>query len=177
VPVINTDWIPTLMDLCGLGSPSGLDGLSFAPVLTGRGSIPARDLFWHFPHYTNQGSRPTGAMRHQNWVMIEYYDADAPELYDLSSDVGESRDVAAQNPDRVPHMRAALSAWRDSIRAQTNAPNPGFDAAKFKDLYLDVDASRFDPPKANKLEWQKMADWRKEMNAVLQKDKNKQSAQ
>lgn len=177
VPVINTDWIPTLMELAGLDAPSGLEGRSFAPLLTGSGSLPSRDLFWHFPHYTNQGSRPTGAMRRQNWVMVEYYDEEAVELYDLSSDVTESRDVAAQNPDRVAAMRAALAAWRSRIGAQTNRPNPDFDPAKFKDLYVDVDASRFNPAKANESQWQKMADWRKEMNAVLPRGKEKKSTQ
>src|SRR2546423_6363276 len=65
-PVINTDWIPTLMELAGLPSPSGLDAVSFAPLLTGRGPAPHRNLFWHFPHYTNQGSRPTAAIREEN---------------------------------------------------------------------------------------------------------------
>jgi len=81
-PIINTDWIPTLLELAGRPAPSGLDGVSFAALLTGKGPAPKRSFFWHFPHYTNQGSRPGGAMRGGNLVIIDYYDTDAPELYD-----------------------------------------------------------------------------------------------
>ncbi len=83
-PVINTDWIPTLLELAGLPPAMGLDGISFAPALTGRGPAPQRPLFWHFPHYTNQGSRPSGAMRDGNWVYVEYYDEAKSELYNLA---------------------------------------------------------------------------------------------
>jgi hypothetical protein len=77
--------------------------------------------------------------------------------------------VAKREPARVATMRAALAAWRKSVNAQENAPNPDFDAAKFRDLYIDVDASRFRPEKASKSDWKKMWQWRKEMNAVVPK--------
>jgi arylsulfatase A-like enzyme len=99
-PVINTDWLPTLLELAGLPIPSGLDGMSLAALMTGHGPAPKRSLFWHFPHYTNQGSRPSGAMRDGDWMLVEYYDQERAELYDLSSDPGENRDLAARNPER-----------------------------------------------------------------------------
>ena len=142
VPVINTDWIPTLLELAGLPAPPGLDGISFARLLTGQGTAPPQDLFWHFPHYTNQGSRPSGAMREKNWMLVEYYDEEKAELYDLKVDPAEARDVAAGNADRVTRMRSALAAWRRSVGAQPNTPNPDFDPTKFRELYVDVDASR-----------------------------------
>ncbi len=171
-PVINTDWIPTLSELAGLSVPSGLDGISFAPLLTGRGAVPQRSFFWHFPHYTNQGSRPTGAVREGNWMLVEYYDDEKVELYDLSNDIGERRDLAAQKPDQAVSMQAALATWRQRIGAQTNRPNPDFDEAKFRELYVDVDASRFEPAKADQSKWEKMRAWRKTMNAVLPNARN-----
>jgi arylsulfatase A len=165
-PVINTDWVPTLLDLAGQPLPSGLDGLSLAARITGRGAAPKRPLYWHFPHYTNQGSRPSGAMRDNNWMLVEYYDADATELYDLGNDIGETHNVAAQNTERLAQMRASLAAWRQAVKAQTNAPNPNFDPVRYRELYLDVDASRFDPPHADRSLWEKMWSWRKEMDAV-----------
>ena len=166
-PVINTDWIPTLMELAGLPAPSGLDGVSVAALLTGRRPSPHRNLFWHFPHYTNQGSRPSGAMRDDTWMLVEFYDDQMLELYDLSSDIRQTQNVAAQQPDRVAKMHAALAAWRKSVNAQGNTPNPSFDEAKYGELYVDVDASRFEPVKADQAQWQKMWAWRKAMNAVL----------
>jgi arylsulfatase A-like enzyme len=171
VPVINTDWLPTLLELADQTVPPGLDGVSFAALLTGRGSAPKRSLFWHFPHYTNQGSRPAGAMRDENWMFVEHYDDDAMELYDLASDLKEARNVAADEPERVAKMRAALGAWRKSVNAQDNQANPDFDPARFRELYSDVDPGRFDPVTADPAEWQRMQTWRKGMNAVLQKTK------
>jgi arylsulfatase A len=167
-PVINTDWIPTLLDLAGQPVPAGLDGVSFAARLTGRGSAPKRRLFWHFPHYTNQGSRPGGAARDGDWMLVEYYDEPRVELYDLSRDIGEARDVAAEHPGRAGEMRAALAAWRRQIDARENPPNPELNAARFRELYLDVDASRFAPAVADQAEWEKMWQWRKRMDAAFQ---------
>jgi len=167
-PVINTDWLPTLMDLAGLPVPLGLDGVSLSPLLNGRGPAPERSLFWHFPHYTNQGSRPSGAVRQGNWMLVEYYDEDKAELYDLRSDPGESRDLAAQQPQQVAHMHAALVGWRKSVFAQENRPNQSFDPEKFRELYVDVDASQFKPDQANQAQWEAMWRWRKAMDTVQQ---------
>jgi len=166
-PVVNTDWVPTLLELIGQPNPGGLDGVSFASLLSGRGPGPARQFFWHFPHYTNQGSRPTGAMRDGHWMMVEYYDEEKAELYDLHQDIRETRDLAASQPERVSQMRATLAAWRKAMNAQSNTPNPDFDPAKYRQLYVDVDASRFEPAKASQAQWETMWQWRAEMNAAV----------
>ena len=165
-PVINTDWVPTLLELTGRPAPAGLDGVSFAAVLTGRGHAPQQSFFWHFPHYTNQGSRPSGAMRDGDWMFVEYYDDNKVELYKLSADISEGQDLAAKEPGRVATMKAALAAWRKSIDANENKPNPNFDAVKFRDLYIDVDPSKFAPATASQSDWEKMWQWRKEMNEM-----------
>lgn len=172
-PVVNTDWVPTLVDLAGQPIPAGLDGVSVVPLLTGRGTAPARTFFWHFPHYTNQGSRPSGAARDGDWMMVEYYDEEKAELYDLRSDIREARDLAASQPDRVKRMRTELAAWRKAVHAQGNTPNPNFDPAKYRALYQDVDASRFQPAQADQAQWETMWQWRKEMNATVAGAKKK----
>jgi arylsulfatase A-like enzyme len=172
-PVINTDWLPTLLDLAGLPVPSGLDGTSLAGLLTSRAPAPMRSLFWHFPHYTNQGSRPSGAIREGNWMLIEYYDEEKAELYDLRSDPGEELDLADRNSQRVTQMRAALAQWRQSMSAQENRPNPDFDPQKYRELYLNVDASRFKPDQADLAQWESMWRWRKIMDSVPQAKKAK----
>ena len=176
-PVVNTSWIPTLLELAGQPAPQGLDGVSFAALLTGRGPAPApQPLLWHFPHYTNQGSRPTGAMREGNWMLVEYYDEDKAELYDLSKDIAEAHDLAAQQADRVAAMRAALAAWRKNVNAQSNRPNPDFDPAKFRALYLDLDPSRFAPATADAAQWESIWQWRKTMNSVVPRAKKVEGA-
>ena len=166
-PVINTDWLPTLLELIGQPIPHGVDGISFARCLTGRGTPPQRAFFWHFPHYTNQGSRPSGAMRDSRWMLVEYYDEEKHELYDLTADPGEKLDVAAQHPEHVEKMRAALEAWRKDLRVQRNRPNPDFDEVKARPLYVEIDASRFEPAKASEDQWRAMWSWREKMNAAV----------
>jgi arylsulfatase A len=169
VPVVNTDWIPTLLELAGLAAPAGLDAISIAPLLTGRSALPPRPFFWHFPHYNNQGGRPGGAMRDGNWKLVEFYDAvEAPELYDLAADIGENTNLAAQQPDRVRTMRAALARWRTAINAQSNTPNPNFNPERYREIYLDIDISRFAPARANDTQWSAVQQWRKHMNAAVQ---------
>jgi arylsulfatase A len=165
-PVINTDWVPTLLELTGQSVPTGLDGVSMAGVLTGRSSAPGRRLFWHFPHYTNQGSRPSGAMRDGPWLLVEYYDDEHVELFNLQNDIREHTNLAPVEGDRARQMQAALADWRKRVNAQENSPNPQFDAEKFRELYLDVDSSRFDPLTATREQWEAMWNWRKKMDSV-----------
>lgn len=165
-PVNNIDWIPTLLDLAGAAPPPGLDGVSFAEGLRG-GAFPARPLYWHFPHYTNQGGRPCGAMRDGDWLLVEHYDEDGAELYDLANDVGQRTDLAAEQPERVCAMREALAVWRREIDAQENAPNPGCREADFRALYVDVDPSRFDPLHAGDDDWTAIQAWRVGMNQAV----------
>jgi len=165
-PVINTDWIPTLLELAGQPAPTGLDGVSFAAPLIGQGAFPQRSFFWHFPHYNNQGGRPSGAMREGPWIMVEFYDEEKAELYNLAADISEQRDLDAEQPERVKQMRAALDAWRKANNAQSNRPNPNYDPAQYRALYQDVDPSRFNPFTATDAEWQQIWEWRKGMNTA-----------
>lgn len=169
-PVNNIDWIPTLLELAGAPAPTGLDGVSFAEGLTG-GTVKPRPLFWHFPHYTNQGGRPGGAMRAGDWMLIEHYDQDRVELYNLADDIGEGVDLAERYPDRVATMRTALDTWRRDSDVQYNAPNPNCDEALFEALYVNTDPSRFDPLQASDEQWAEIQEWRKGMTAVLRRNK------
>lgn len=157
-PVNNTDWIPTLLEMAGCEAPDGLDGVSFAGGLLG-GEIEQRPLFWHFPHYTNQGGRPSGAMRDGNWLLVELYDTDKRELYNLSQDIGERQDLASEEPERVAAMGSALDQWRRDLDVQYNTPNPDCDEEKFRQLYITTDPSKFDPIAADEDGWERILTW------------------
>ena len=166
-PVVNTDWLPTLLELAGLDAPRAIDGTSVAPLLLGGDPAPGRRFFWHFPHYNNQGGRPAGAVRDGDWMLIEFYDVPKAELYDLRSDFAERHNLAEQEPDRVRMLRGALEQWRGLMGAQRNAPNPQFDPARFRELYVETDPSRFEPHTASPAEHERMQQWRAAMNSVL----------
>jgi arylsulfatase A-like enzyme len=124
VPVMNTDILPTVMEVCGLPSKPDLhkDGVSFVNLLKGE-TKPVHDaLFWHFPHYGNHGSGPCSSVRVGDWKLIHWHEDDSVELFDVVNDPSEKTDLAARQPDRVKDLRARLDAWRKETDA--NMPRP-----------------------------------------------------
>ncbi len=117
-PVISTDFYPTILELAGLPPmpKQHVDGVSLAPLLKG-GKLERGPLYWHYPHYGNQGGAPGGAIRDGEWKLIEWFGTPTPELYNLASDLGERHDVAAQNPDKVKELQTKLAAWRKDVNA------------------------------------------------------------
>src|SRR5256886_3322930 len=128
-PVINTDWLPTLVKIARARTPRDLDGVSIASLLLGRGQPKARRFYWHFPHYTNQGSQPAGAIRDGDWKLIEHYEDGRVELFDLAKDISETTDLSERARRRLARLKNELAAWRQRVGAQTNTPHPTFDPA------------------------------------------------
>jgi arylsulfatase A-like enzyme len=123
VPVISDDFYPTILEMAGLPARPAqhADGRSLAALLRG-GPAPARDaLFFHYPHFSNQGGRPGGAVRAGRWKLLESFEDGRLELYDLHQDVGETEDLAAAMPDRARRLQARLAAWRAEVGAQVPA--------------------------------------------------------
>jgi arylsulfatase A-like enzyme len=124
-PVISTDFYPTLLQLAGLDlkPQQHLDGVSFLPLLRGEAMQRVRPLFWHYPHYGNQGGAPYGAIRDGDWKLIEWYEDGTLELYNIPQDVGEKNNLAAEQPDRAKELHAKLVAWRKQVGAIMPTPN------------------------------------------------------
>ncbi|TVQ02267.1 MAG: sulfatase [Planctomycetaceae bacterium] len=130
VPVTGADFYPTLLELAGLPlRPSQhADGLSLVPLLRG-GTLPERPLIWHYPHYGNQGGEPSGIYRDGPWKLIRYYEDGRDELYRLDSDLSETRDLAADEPERVLRMRTELLRFLESVGARFPEPDDRFTEA------------------------------------------------
>jgi arylsulfatase A-like enzyme len=103
-----------------------LDGVSLLPLFRG-GTLPERALFWHYPHYGNQGGAPGAAIRRGSWKLIEWFEDQRAELFDLERDPGEQTDLANRDPQRAAALRAELKAWQKTVAAQFPTPNPRFD--------------------------------------------------
>jgi arylsulfatase A len=168
-PMMNTDWLPTLLEWAGQRVPDNLDGVSLTGLLAGCGDAPRRLLYWHFPHYTNQGSQPAGAVRDGDWKLIEYYEDQHVELFNLAEDVGETNNLAAREPERVSQLRARLAAWRTAMDARTNSPNVNYDAESHRVLYEDVDVSHYNPATADEAARDRLRAWRKQMDAAVRR--------
>jgi arylsulfatase A-like enzyme len=126
VPVISNDVFPTVLEAAGISvsTEQPIDGVSLLPVLRG-GTEPVHDaLFWHYPHYSNQGGFPGGAVRVGDWKLIERYEDGRVHLYDLAADPGERDDRAIAEPDRVAAMRERLHTWYGEVNARFLRPGP-----------------------------------------------------
>ncbi|MGO8898882.1 MAG: sulfatase-like hydrolase/transferase, partial [Isosphaeraceae bacterium] len=132
LPVVTPDLAATLMDLAGRphAARKNLDGVSLLPLLTGRDKPDHGAIFWHYPHYGNQGGSPGGAIRLGDWKLIEFYEDNRIELYNLEQDPGEQHDLAATEPGRASELRQQLHAWRAAQRATMPKPNPDYRPGK-----------------------------------------------
>jgi arylsulfatase A-like enzyme len=129
-PVVATDLYSTLLELAGLPLDPARhrDSVSLVPLLAGR-ELRRGPLFWHYPHYGNQGGAPCGAVRLGDWKLIEWYEDGHRELFNLREDPGEAHDLAAQDPAQVKELHAMLAAWREDVGAVMPTPNPAFSGA------------------------------------------------
>lgn len=130
-PVSSPDLMPTLLDAAGVAPKSrpATDGISLLPTLSGT-PPPERPLFWHYPHYGNQGGAPSAAVRLGDWKLIEWFEDGRSELFDVAQDPAESRDLATAEPDRVKQLKDILHRWQQSVGAKFPTPNPAYDPAK-----------------------------------------------
>lgn len=118
-PVTSLDIYPTVLAAAGVAQPASMpsDGRDLRLALEGE-TTAARDLFWHYPHYSNQGGFPGGAIRSGDWKLIENYEDGSVALYNLAHDIGEQDDLAAKESARVTAMRSKLHTWYRATGAQ-----------------------------------------------------------
>ena len=139
VPVTSTDFYPTMLEMAGLElkPQQHMDGVSLAPLMTGKGELEERPLFWHYPHYCNQGGKPGAAIRQGDFKLIEFFDPGLVELYNLAEDIGETKNLAESMPEKVEEMLQLLHNWQEEIGAEGMDPNPDFDPEYLRENYLN----------------------------------------
>ncbi len=130
-PITSTDFFPTILEMAGAKTdlPLPIDGVSFTSALRGekhdRGA-----MYWHYPHYGNQGCAPTGAIREGDWKLIEWYENGKLELFNLREDASEKNDLAKQHPAKVKVLATRLAQWRKDTGARMPAKNEKFNKDK-----------------------------------------------
>lgn len=139
-PVSGIDFYPTILDYLGMSMPSQqqVDGRSMKSLLENPQDIDSwmeRALYWHYPHYGNQGGEPSSIVRLGDWKLIHYYEDGRDELYNLRRDIGEHAPVNTMFPEKVKELRSLLDNWLKETNARIPVVDPLYNA-KAEKIYL-----------------------------------------
>lgn len=132
LPVTSADFYPSLLEMAGLPTKpeQHLDGKSFAKNLHQVGQpneeTKLRPIYWHYPHYGNQGGRPSGAVRCGKWKLIEWYETGELELFDLNADIAEDHNLVNAKPEIMKNLHGMLKGWRKEMGARMPVKNPNY---------------------------------------------------
>ncbi|MCK9507687.1 MAG: sulfatase [Pigmentiphaga sp.] len=127
VPVIATDFYPTLLDACHiqLKPMQHQDGVSLMPLFEGK-KLKRKSIFWHYPHYGGKGDAPAAAIRQGDWKLIEFFETGKTELYNLKKDISETNDLSVIEPKITAKLLNELKKWQRSVDAQMPIFNPDY---------------------------------------------------
>ena len=122
-PIVSTDLFSTILEITGQTNAPGGDGLSIVPLLRdAHQKLPRDEFFFHYPHYYPT-TTPVSAIRTREWKLLEYFEDNRLELYRLSQDPSEEKDLAASEPEQARQLHARLTAWRKEVGARLPTPN------------------------------------------------------
>jgi arylsulfatase A len=139
-PVTSVDFFPTFIDILGLENRAAntIDGLSILPLLQQTGSLNRRAIYWHYPHYHSSSIGPCGAVRMDDYKLLEWFDeticgpGNRFELYNLKIDIAEQNNLAEKMPEKTRQLREMLANWRKKVGAQIMTLNPDYNPQKAK---------------------------------------------
>jgi arylsulfatase A-like enzyme len=123
-PAIHVDLMPTLAEIAGAKLPDQvLDGVSIVPLLKdGAAKLKREAIYAHFPGYLEGGpaswrTTPVGTIRMGDWKLLEFFETGTIELFNLQDDIGETKNLAKQMPDKAKELHDKMLAWRAQIKA------------------------------------------------------------
>jgi arylsulfatase A-like enzyme len=136
-PVTGTDFYPTILELIGENPKpeEHSDGISLVPLLEGK-TLNERPLYWHYPHYGNQGGEPSSIVRLGDWKLIHYYEDGREELYNLKNDLYETTDVIKNNKELASQLSETLFTYLKSVNANFPQKDPEY-KVELENKYLD----------------------------------------
>lgn len=127
--VSHLDIYPTLLDVAGVDKSTDklLDGNSIMPIISGEASFSDRALYWHFPIYLEGGyaecqdpifrTRPGSAIRLGDWKLIQYFENNDLELYNVTNDISEKKNLIEKFPAKAEELLNKLNEWRTKVGA------------------------------------------------------------
>ncbi|SNS13709.1 Arylsulfatase A [Belliella buryatensis] len=122
-PVISMDFYPTLIELAGLKQSfkgnGEIDGESLISILIeSKKQLSRNELYWHYPHYGNQGGNPGSVIQEDAWKLIYFYEDERIELYNLDADIGERNDLSQVESEKAKYLQNKLKNWLSGTNAR-----------------------------------------------------------
>jgi arylsulfatase A len=119
--VQNTDFFNTFLELINEKQETNLDSQSFAKAALNPDTAQKRSpMYWHYPHFSNQGGRPYAAVREGEWKLVRSYETEKIELFNIENDPGETIDLANKNKAKCKELNSLLK----NFLVETNANMP-----------------------------------------------------
>lgn len=127
--VTSTDYYPTFLEAAGLPlrPAQHCDGISLMPLFRGAERLNREAIYWHYPHYSNQGGTPAASVVSGDWKLIEYFEDGKLELFNLAEDLSETRDLAQERPEITRRLHPMLQTWQQEVMAKIPEPNPDYE--------------------------------------------------
>lgn len=152
-PVIGTDFYPTLLDLAGLelNKEQHVDGISLKALLEGEDINIKRPLYWHYPHYGNQGGEPSSMIQKDGWKLIHYWEDRRQELYKLPSTEHDTLNVISQHPEVAKNLSRSLISWLKEVNAKFPTEDTEYDKAKAEKRRLNTINNKWPSLEADRL--------------------------
>ena len=161
------DFFPTMLEMLSIDTPDGqtLDGVSLVPALRGE-TLKDRSIFTYFPHNppVPDWMPPAVSIHHGDWKLIRIFFGDGGvkhryKLFNLRDDIGESHNLADQEPLRVRELDEMMDAFLKDTQAVRPIPNPVFDAANYRIADEGIPAARHIGGKKTREKRDSVAGW------------------
>ena len=129
MPIITVDIFPTILAFARIDQKpfNGLDGINLLPYLEGN-KYTDRELFWHYPHYSNQGGDPGSVVRYGDYKLFYDIETGKYELFNLKTDISETHDLTKEKPEITARLKKMLNTWKTRIHAKKMLPNPDWNS-------------------------------------------------
>ena len=131
-PVTGADFYPTILDYANIDliENQHQDGISLRTIIDQKIIPLERPLYWHYPHYGNQGGDPSSMIRKGKWKLIHYYEEEIDELFDLEKDPSEQNNVANDFSEITTKLSVQLKNWLVEVDAIYPERDEQFDQKK-----------------------------------------------
>lgn len=128
VPVTTADFYPTIAKVINAAyqKDKQVDGEDIFKILQKTEQYQKRKLYWHYPHYSNQGGKPGSSIREGNYKLIYNYEDETTELYDIKNDISETKNLAASNRQIEQQLKKDLFKWLKETGALMPNKNPAY---------------------------------------------------